>query len=112
MSCEEYKRAIAADPAFEEKLAKAMLIDVPPLSMPALPSVEAENVVDMAARRPVRKSVWFAMAASVVLAAVIGVLTRFILGRYLASVFHLGATAPQMLDEAAPDEAAPGSGDG
>ncbi len=73
MNCEEYEKAIAADPDFEEKLAKAMQIDVPPLSMPELPSIEAENVVDLAARRPVRKSVWFAMAASVMLAAVIGV---------------------------------------
>ena len=49
---------------------------------------------------------------AVPVAAVIGVLTRFMLGRYLASVFHLGSVAPQMLDEAPPDEAAPGSGDG
>jgi predicted PurR-regulated permease PerM len=41
---------------------------------------------------------------AVPVAAVIGVLTRFMLGRYLASVFHLG--------NATPDEVAPGSDDG
>lgn len=96
MNCEEYKQAIAADPAFdndaghvsvcadcqafrtglqalEKRIARAMRIDVPPLSVPPLPAIETDNVVALSSRAGFRKPAWFALAAGVMLAAVIGV---------------------------------------
>jgi len=94
MNCNDYKQAISADPAFDGgtdhvsgcsdcqafrremqslnlKIAKAMQVDVPSLTMPELPDVDVENVVPMAARKPLSRPIWFAMAASVMLAVVI-----------------------------------------
>ncbi len=96
MNCNEYKEAIAADPtesfengaehaaacvsctdyrdamrAFDARIERALKIDVPPLAMPDLPDLEAENVVRMP-RRQVRNfslPAWAGIAASVVLAA-------------------------------------------
>ena len=73
MNSDEYKQAIAANPEFEERLAKALAIDVPPLTMPELPEVDTDKVVSLGARRQMSKPAWFAVAASVMLAAVIGV---------------------------------------
>ncbi len=93
MNCDEYRQAISADPAFEGgadhlsacadcrayrrdmqalnlKIAKAMQLDVPALTLPELPAVD--NVVPLAAREPLSKPVWFAMAASVVFAVIMG----------------------------------------
>lgn len=93
MNCEEYKQAISADPAFDGgadhvsacaecqayrremqalnlKIAKAMQLSVPALKLPELPAVD--NVVPLAAREPLSKPVWFAMAASVVFAVIMG----------------------------------------
>ena len=93
MSCEEYRQAISADPAFDGgadhvsacaecqayrremqalnlKIAKAMQLSVPALKLPELPAVD--NVVPLAAREPLSKPVWFAMAASVVFAVIMG----------------------------------------
>ena len=72
MNCDDYRQAIAADPEFEERLFKALKLDVPPLTMPELPDV-ADNVVALSTRRAMSKPAWFALAASVMLAAVIGV---------------------------------------
>ena len=95
MNCNEYKEAIAADPAFDggaghlsecdecqayrramqslnDKIAKALSIDVPELELPELPDISAENVVALSARKPLSKRTWLALAASVMLAAVIG----------------------------------------
>jgi len=94
MNCEEYQQAIAADPAFDGGaahvvdcpacqsfrreiealnigIAKAMQIDVPPLQMPDLTNVERDNVVPMKKRS--HKLLWFALAATVVLATSIGI---------------------------------------
>lgn len=91
MNCEDYREAIAADPASDDvaahlaacedcrayaremqalnvKIARALLIDVPPLRMPELPPVETAGVAVLPARRRSRKPVWFAVAATVVLA--------------------------------------------
>jgi hypothetical protein len=104
MNCEQYREAIAADPsesfdggalhsaecsacsalkaemqALDAKIAAALAIEVPELKMPELPPVSAgEKVVDLASRRQRKFStpVWIALAASVVLATVIG--TRFV----------------------------------
>ncbi len=101
MNCEQYKEAIAADPsesfdggavhaadcsscnafkaeiqALDARIAAALAIDVPDLKMPELPAVTSEEkVVDLASRRPIRWTTpaWVGLAASVVLATVIGV---------------------------------------
>ena len=52
------------------KIAKAMQIDVPPLVMPELPDVDTDKVATLPTRKRTRRSVmWFAVAASVVLAS-------------------------------------------
>jgi hypothetical protein len=104
MNCEQYREAIAADPsesfdggalhaaecssctaykseirALDVRISAALQIDVPELTMPELPSMASEEkVVDIASRRPLAWSTpaWIGLAASVVLATVIGV--RFI----------------------------------
>jgi len=96
MNCEEYRQAVAADPAFtggdehvagcdacrqfarrikalNVDIARALQIDVPPLDMPNL----ERSVDDAATALPEKKRsitpLWFALAASVVLAASIAV---------------------------------------
>ncbi len=100
MNCNDYKEALAADPNFNdesghvqscadcqaygqtysrdmltlnENIAAAMQLDVPNLVMPDLPDIDTENVVALSPRRSVSAPVWFAIAASVVLAVFIGV---------------------------------------
>lgn len=96
MNCEQYREAIAADPAFEGgadhlsgceecrayrremqglnvQIAKAMQLSVPALKMPELPTVDTETVASLAPRQPLSRPVWFAMAASVLIAVVLGV---------------------------------------
>lgn len=96
MNCEEYREAIAADPSFdggaghltgcaacqeyrsemlalEDRISRALVLEVPEIDMPALPEIETANVVTMAGRRRVSAPAWFAMAATVLLAAVLGV---------------------------------------
>ena len=101
MNCEQYREAIAAGPsesfdggalhsaecsscnafkaeiqALDARIAAALAIDVPDLKMPELPAVTSEEkVVDLASRRPIRWTTpaWVGLAASVVLATVIGV---------------------------------------
>ena len=93
MNCEEFRQAAATDPAFSGgaghaavcsdcrdyqrsmldlnlKIARAMLIDVPPPVTPELPAIEADNVTSLPARTRKRSKgpVWFAIAATVVLA--------------------------------------------
>ena len=92
MNCEEYREAIAADPAFEGgdshvagcgdcqafqremlalnvKIAKAMQLNVPVLKMPELPEVDTGNVATLPVRKRWLKPMLFAVAATVVLAA-------------------------------------------
>ena len=104
MNCEQYKESIAADPsesfeggaehsaacspctafkaemqALDVRISAALEIDVPDLAMPELPPITGEaKVVDLASRRPGNWTTpaWLGLAASVVLATVIGV--RFI----------------------------------
>jgi hypothetical protein len=101
MNCEDYKEAIATDPsesfdggalhsadcsscnaykaemqALDARIAAALAIDVPELTMPELPPMAArEKIVDLASRRPGKFTtpVWLGLAASVVVATVIGV---------------------------------------
>jgi len=78
MNCKDYKEALTADPGFEdesghvdscascqaysaeilaldEKIAAAMAIDVPVLTMPDLPNIDTEKVVPLIARRSMPK---------------------------------------------------------
>jgi hypothetical protein len=94
MNCEDFKQAVAADPSFDGgaahvaecadcsayratmqsldlKIAKAMALSTPDLKMPELPDVDSLNVVALPARRIA--PTWFAVAATIVLAAVVGV---------------------------------------
>jgi len=95
MNCNEYKEAISAEPgyagggehldvcadcrayraemrAFDRQIGAALSIVVPELSVPELPDIDVENVVSLESRRKLSNPVWFAMAASVALAAFIG----------------------------------------
>ena len=97
MNCEQYREAIAADPtgafegadhaasceacsaftaemqALDAKIARALDIDVPALTMPALPPVEDDNVVSLPVTSRSRTQRWLAIAAAFALAAIIGV---------------------------------------
>lgn len=95
MHCEEYRNALTADPGFEDEsrhadscvacreysagilaldanIALAMTISVPQLRMPELPNLDIADVVSLPGRRLLTRPVWFGMAATVLLAAVIG----------------------------------------
>ena len=98
MRCEDYREALAGDPsesfdgashaaacescdafrsdilALDERIASALAIEVPDLSMPELPPLDADdNVVNLPFVRRVSTPAWFAVAASVVLVAFLGV---------------------------------------
>jgi hypothetical protein len=95
MNCEEYRQALTADPAWTDgaghaaacatcqaftrrvqalnlTVARALQIEVPPLVMPDLPDVDFASVTALPAPRRSRKPYWFAIAATLVLAASIG----------------------------------------
>ncbi|MBT8091194.1 MAG: DUF3379 domain-containing protein [Gammaproteobacteria bacterium] len=97
MNCDEYREMISADPAFDGgaahlsacsecqafrsdmqslnlKIAKAMQINVPEPVLPELPAVATANVVPIATRKTFPKRAWFAMAATMLLAVLVGVL--------------------------------------
>lgn len=111
MNCEEYRQEIAADPSFDggaghlsecvecqafrkemkaldDKIDQALQLEVPKLTLPELPAIDDSNVVTLGARRPMRKASWFAIAATVVLAAVVGV-----------RMFGVGVTYDSLADE-------------
>jgi hypothetical protein len=92
MNCEEYRQALTADPAWTDEtghaaacagcqaytrklqslnleIARAMQIEVPALAMPDLPDIDAARVTTLPARRRSWAPLWFAVAATVVLAA-------------------------------------------
>ncbi len=101
MNCEEYREAIATDPSFDggaghlnecaacqlyrnemqaldQKIGRALAIDVPQLQMPDLPELstsKSDNVTTLRkrSRAPLTTPTWFAMAATVVVAALLGV---------------------------------------
>jgi len=101
MNCEDYREAIAADPsesfedgaahvaacescsayraemrALDDKIARALAIDVPALQIPDLPPIgeDDENVVNLPFRRVsiISTPAWIGIAASFALAAIIG----------------------------------------
>ncbi len=96
MKCEDYRAALTADPAFEdesghvetcvacreydaemlalnEQIAAALEIDGPELTMPELPEIDTKNVASLSGRRSLSKPTWYAVAASVLLAAIVGI---------------------------------------
>jgi hypothetical protein len=96
MNCEDFKKAIAADPSatfegaehaagckdcaafqaemrtLDARIGKALAIDVPELTLPELPPIEDDNVVNLPFTRSRKAPRWLAIAASFALAAVIG----------------------------------------
>ena len=54
--------------ALDLKIAKALQIDVPELRMPELPDIEVGNVESLPVRKRSLTPLWFAMAATIVLA--------------------------------------------
>lgn len=100
MNCEQYREAIAADPTesfpggrehasecdqcralrsafrtLDERIEAALAVTVPPLSMPELPDLPADDkVVTMQPKRRFTTPAWFGMAAGIALAAYIGLL--------------------------------------
>jgi len=54
--------------ALDLKIAKALQIDVPELQMPELPQLETAEVTSLPVRKRSMKPLWFAVAATVVLA--------------------------------------------
>ena len=95
MNCEDIQQAFAADPGFhdesghvegcascqafasdmaalDQRLEKAMGINVPQLKMPDLPDVDVSNVASLTRQRKVSKTTWFAVAATLALAAFVG----------------------------------------
>lgn len=96
MDCNEFRQMILGDPStadgeahlescadcqayvedihsLDATLKQAMAIDVPPLSMPELPKIDADKVVGLPTRRRSTAPVWLATAAAVTLAAFIGI---------------------------------------
>jgi len=95
MNCEEYRQALTAEPGFKDEsrhaddcvecrgysagilaldagIARAMKISVPELRMPELPNLDVADVVSFPARRFLSRPVWFGLAATVLLAAMVG----------------------------------------
>ncbi len=79
--------------ALDDRIARALEIDVPALTLPELPLDDsdrptASNVVSLPARKSFARPAWYAMAASVMLAVVIGV-----------RMFGIGASYESLADE-------------
>ena len=111
MNCDDYREAIGADPSYdggeahvsacadcrayrdelralERKIGRALAISVPELRMPDLPDVDTAGVVPLAARRRSTAPVWMAIAATLVLAAFVGL-----------RMFGTNVTYPSLADE-------------
>jgi hypothetical protein len=95
MNCEDYREAIAAEPTFEggeahleacagcrsyrddiraldRRIEQALSLPVPELAMPELPELDTSNVRALPDRRRIATPAWFAIAATVVIAAFVG----------------------------------------
>lgn len=111
MNCEEYRQTIAADPSYEggeahlfacagckayrdemrlldQRIGRALEISVPELRMPELPDIDATDVVSLPVRRRFTVPVQLAVAATVVLAAFVGL-----------RMFGSNVTYPSLADE-------------
>lgn len=111
MNCNDYREAIAAEPAYEGgethlqacaacrsyrddmraldlKIQQALSLPVPELEVPELPGVDTSNVATLPGRRRLTTPTWFAVAATVVIAAFVGV-----------RMFGSAVTYPSLADE-------------
>jgi hypothetical protein len=68
--------------ALDLKIAKALQIDVPELRMPELPDIDETNVTSLPVRKRSMKPLWFAVAATVVLATSISLRTSSLFQSY------------------------------
>jgi hypothetical protein len=59
--------------ALDQRIRRALAISVPELRMPELPDVDTAGVVSLAGRRRFTAPVWMAVAATLVLAAFVGI---------------------------------------
>lgn len=96
MNCEEYRETIAAEPSWEggdahasecaacrtyrddmraldRRIEQALSLRVPEIRMPELPGIDMENVVALPTKRRVTAPAWLAIAATVVIAAFVGI---------------------------------------
>jgi hypothetical protein len=96
MNCEDYREAIGASPSYDggeahlsacadcrayrdemraldRAIGRALAISVPVLQTPDLPEVDTTGVVPLAERRRFRAPAWMAIAATLVLAAFVGI---------------------------------------
>ena len=96
MNCEDYNEAIATNPSWEggeahlsgcvacqsyrddmraldRRIEQALLLRVPELDVPELHELDTDNVVALPGRRRITTPVWFAVAATVVIAAFVGI---------------------------------------
>ena len=96
MNCEDYRKAIGADPSYDggeahvsacagclahreelraldRTIGRALAISVPELRIPDLPDVDTSSVVPLAAHRRRPAAIWMAAAATIVLAAFVGI---------------------------------------
>ncbi len=61
------------DAVLNSKIARALTINAPAPNVPELPVIEHDNIVAMTPGKSVPRTAWFALAASVMLAVLIGV---------------------------------------
>jgi hypothetical protein len=59
--------------ALDRRIEQALLLRVPDIELPELPGLDTGNIVALPARRRVAAPAWFAIAATVVVAAFIGI---------------------------------------
>lgn len=94
MNCEQYRESIAADPSFDGgaghlsecaacqayrkemqaldlTIGRALALDAPALNVPELPDIDTDKVVSLSKRR-FSPPAWLAVAATVALAALVG----------------------------------------
>lgn len=94
MNCEQYRQEVATDPSFDggashlrectacqayrdemqaldRKIGRALAIEVPEPRVPELPDIDTGNVVPL--RRRITAPAWLAIAATVVVAALLGI---------------------------------------
>ena len=76
------------DPALERRILAALELPVPELSMPELPAIEADKVTVLPTKKRIGTPVWLGLAATVVVAAMLGV-----------RLFDASVTYPSLADE-------------
>lgn len=78
----------ALNPELERRILAALELPVPELSMPELPPIESDKVTVLPTKKRMGAPVWLALAATVVVAAMLGV-----------RLFDASVTYPSLADE-------------